>query len=56
MRVSLKSKCKTFTLEKQLKDHDFDGLGERETFEVAYRFLVDKYKLTNRLKENAIIL
>ena len=29
-RLFLRDKCKTFTLEKQIRDMDFDGLGERE--------------------------
>lgn len=28
-RLFLKDKCKTFTLEKEIRDQDFDGLGER---------------------------
>lgn len=32
MKLFLKDKCKTFTLEKEIRDQDFDGLGEREGF------------------------
>lgn len=55
-RVFLKDKCKTFTLEKQLKDLDYDGLGERETYNVVYEFFKDKYKLTTKKRDNIIIL
>lgn len=51
-RVFLKEKCKTFTLEKQLRDLDFDGLGERETYNVIHKFFIKKYKLTNKKKDN----
>lgn len=55
-RVFLKDKCKTFTLPKQLRDRDLDGLGERETFHVVYNYLKDKYKLTADKKQNALRL
>lgn len=51
-RVFLKDKCKTFTLEKQSRDLDFDGLGERETYNVIHKFFVEKYKLTTKKKDN----
>lgn len=46
-RLFLKDKCKTFTLEKQIRDRDFNGLGEREVLQKIYAFLVEKYNLTN---------
>lgn len=55
-RVFLKDKCKTFTLEKQLKNLDYDGLGERETYKVVYEFFKKKYKLSNIKKDNRTIL
>ena len=55
-RVFLKDKCKTFTLEKQLRNKDIDGLGERETFNIIYKFLVSKYSLTKNKKDNALRL
>ena len=55
-RVFLKDKCKTFTLEKQLKDLDYDGLGERETYNIVYKFFKDKYKLTTKKRDNITIL
>lgn len=51
-RVFLKDKCKTFTLTKQLKDQDYDGLGERETYKVVHDFFVRKYKFTTNKKDN----
>lgn len=55
-RVFLKDKCKTFTLEKQYRDLDFDGLGERETFLKVYEYLVKKYNLTSDKKNNTLKL
>ena len=55
-RLFLKNKCKTFTLEKQIRDLDFNGLGEREVLQKIYAFLLEKYKLTNDKKENVIRL
>ncbi|HEY5587941.1 MAG TPA: DEAD/DEAH box helicase family protein [Candidatus Paceibacterota bacterium] len=54
-RVFLKERCKSFILEKQVKDLDFDGLGERETYKVVYEFFIDKYKLTTKKKDNKTI-
>lgn len=51
-RLFLKDKCKTFTLEKQIRDLDFNGLGEREVLQKIYTFLVEKYKLTNDKQAN----
>ena len=55
-RVFLKDKCKTFTLEKQYRDLDFDGLGERETFLKIHDYLVEKYTLTGDKKNNTLKL
>lgn len=51
-RLFLKDKCKTFTLEKQIRDKDFDGLGEREVLNKIYEALVKKYKLSNDKTKN----
>ena len=51
-RLFLKDKCKTFTLEKQVRDLDFNGLGEREVLQKIYTFLVEKYNLTNDKQAN----
>lgn len=55
-RIILKEKCKTFTLEKQLKNLDYDGLGEREAFIKINKFFTDKYNLTSDLNKNKLIL
>ena len=51
-RLFLKEKCKTFTLEKEIRDLEFDGLGEREVLNKIYEALVKKYKLGNDKREN----
>ena len=51
-RLFLKDKCKNFTLEKQLRDLEFDGLGERDMLNKIYDFLVSKYHLGTDRKEN----
>ena len=55
-RVFLKEKCKTFTLEKQYKNRDIDGLGERETFFAIHKYLSEKYGFTNNKKDNKLRL
>lgn len=55
-RVFLKDKCKTFTLQKQLRNKDLDSLGERETFLVIHKYLVEKYKLTSNKQDNRLRL
>lgn len=54
-RLFLKDKCKTFTLEKQIRDLDFDGLGEREVLNKVYDSLVRKYKLGADKKQNKLL-
>ena len=44
-RLFLKDKYKTFTLEKQMRDLDFDGLGDRDILAMLHQHLVVKYKL-----------
>ena len=51
-RLFIKDKCKTFTLQKQLRDLDFDGLGERDVLDKIHKHFVSAYKLTSNLKEN----
>ncbi len=51
-RLFLKDKCKTFTLEKQIRDLDFDGLGEREVLDKVYHALTRKYKLGTDKNQN----
>ena len=55
-RLFLKDKCKTFTLTKQLRDLDANGLGEREVLNKIYDHLVAKYHLGNDKKNNQSIL
>lgn len=55
-RLFLKDKCKTFTLEKQIRDLDYDGLGEREVLNKIYDALVAKYHLSADKKNNQMIL
>lgn len=55
-RLFVKDKCKTFTLEKEMRDLDFDGLGEREVLNKVFDFLVEKYKLTSNKKQNKMLL
>lgn len=55
-RLFLKDKCKTFTLTKQLRDLDANGLGEREVLNKIYDYLIAKYHLGNDKKNNQLIL
>lgn len=55
-RLFLKPICKTFSLEKQLRDFDFNGLGEREVLNKIYDALVKKYKLSSDKKQNEMLL
>lgn len=55
-RLFLKDKCKTFTLEKQVRDMDFDGLGERDILAMLHQHLIDKYKLGDDKEQNTNIL
>ena len=51
-RLFLKDECKSFTLVKQMRDLDFNGLGEREVLQKIYEHLVKKYALTGDKEEN----
>ncbi len=55
-RLFLKEKCKTFMLEKQMRDLDFGGLGEREVLYKLYDSLVAKYHLGSDKKQNKMLL
>ena len=55
-RLFLKQKCKTFSLEKEYRDLDFDGLGEREVLNRIYDALVEKYHLGADKQQNRRIL
>lgn len=51
-RLFLKEKCKTFTLEKQMRNNDVDMLGERDILDLVYQHYVEKYKLSTDKKLN----
>lgn len=55
-RLFLKDKCKTFSLEKQLRDQEYDGLGEREVMDKIYDTFVHKYHLSTDKARNKQIL
>lgn len=55
-RLFLKDKCKTFTLEKQIRDLDFDGLGEREVLNRIYDHFVKKHNLGKDKANNKLRL
>lgn len=55
-RLFLKDKCKTFTIEKQVRDLDYDGLGEREVLIKIHEALVKKYNLGSDKKMNKMLL
>jgi len=55
-RLFAKEKCRTFTLEKQLRDLDFDGMSEREMFTKVKKYFVNKYNLTEDKKNNQQML
>lgn len=55
-RLFLKDKCKTFTLEKQIRDLDFDGLGEREVLNRIYDYFVKKHNLGTDKANNKLRL
>lgn len=54
-RLFLKDKCKPFTLEKEIRDLDFNGLGEREVLNKVYTTLVKKYKLSGGKDKNRLL-
>lgn len=51
-RVTLKEKCLTFTLEKELRNLDIEGISERELFSKVRKFYIDKYNLTEDKNKN----
>ena len=55
-RVFIKNECKTFTLQKQTRDLDYDMLGEKETLKKVYDYFVKKFNLEGNFKENKTIL
>ncbi len=55
-RLFLKDKCKTFTLEKESRNLDADGLGEREVLNKVHDFFAAKYKLAGGKEQNKNLL
>ena len=55
-RLFLKEKCKTFTLEKQTRDLDYEGLGEREVMVKVYDHFIAKYGMGSDKKQNEELL
>ena len=54
--VFLKEEFKNFELTKQIRNNDFDGFDERETFRIIQNFMIKKYNLTNKKNNNKTIL
>lgn len=54
--VFLKEEFENFTLTKQIKNSDFDGFDDRETFRVIQSYFMNKYKLTNKKSNNRTTL
>ena len=54
--IFLKPKYKNYTLKKMSIESDFDGFDDRETFNILYKYYVDKYKLTGSKKNNKSVL
>ena len=53
-RLFLKEKCKTFTLEKEIRDLDVGSLGERNVLNKIYDALVRKYNLSTSTTDNKL--
>lgn len=54
--VFLKNDYKDFTLTKQIKNSDFDGFDDRETFKIIQNYIAKKYNLTSDKEHNKIML
>jgi len=54
--VFLKDEYKDFKLIKQIKNNDFDGFDDRETFRIIQSYMIAKYKLGNNKINNKTIL
>lgn len=54
--VFLKDEFKDFRLNKQIKNSDFDGFDDRETFRIIQNYMIKKYKLENNKSNNKTIL
>lgn len=51
-RLFLRDEAKDFTLVKEMRDLDFDGLGERETLEKVHEYFVKTYNLGSDKRVN----
>ena len=54
--VFLKDEYKNFELTKQIKNSDFDGFDDRETFRIIQNYFIKKYNLTSNKISNKTIL
>lgn len=54
--VFLKEEYKSFTLTKQIRDSEFDGFDDRETFTIIHNYMMKKYNFTNNKENNKTIL
>ena len=54
--VFLKDEFKDFRLTKQIKNSDFDGFDDRETFRIIQDYMIKKYKLGTNKTNNKTIL
>lgn len=48
----MRDEAKDFVLTKELRNLDFDGLGERETLEKVYEYFKKKYSLGSDMRIN----
>lgn len=55
-RLFLKDKCKSFTLQKELKNLDMDYISEKELYDKIKKFFITKYQLTNDKEHNKQML
>ena len=55
-RLFLKEKCKTFELEKQLRDRDLSMMGSKDIMIKAFDHFVEKYNLGKDRKNNKVLL
>lgn len=54
--VFLKEEYKNFRLTKQIKNNDFEGFDDRETFRIIQDYMIKKYNLGNNKINNKTIL
>lgn len=54
--VFLKSQYKDFSLTKELKDNEVDNFAPRDAFYAMYDYLVEKYNLSTKCKDNVLRL